>query len=86
MHVQARLQAPALVQARPCVDPEGGGGGTGDRTPMENYKNIGFLSNTGLGPLRITKLPIQHSVLGPHRSTSETPFEWRFAGGLLMAH
>ena len=33
---------------------------------MENYKNIGFLSNTGPDPLKITKLPIQHSLLG-HR-------------------
>ena len=35
--------------------------------PLENYKNIGFLSNTGLDPLKITKLPSQHSMLGHHR-------------------
>ena len=28
----------------PCADPEGGGGGRS----LENHKNIGFLSNTGL--------------------------------------
>ena len=40
----------------------GGGGGQGVRTPpLENYKNIGFLSNTGPVPLKITKLPSQHS-------------------------
>ena len=37
---------------------------------MENYKNIGFLRNTGPDPLKITKLPIQHSMLGHHRPVS----------------
>ena len=55
-----------------------------DPTPLENYKNIGFLSNTGLDPLKITKLPIQHSMLGQHQPDSETPLKWRFAGGPLM--
>ena len=27
-------------------------------------QNIGFLSSTGLDPLKITKLPSQHSILG----------------------
>ena len=68
------------------MDPEGGGAGGGGRgqgvlTPLENYKNIGFLSNTGPDPLKITKLPIQHSMLGHHRPTSEMPFKWSFAGG-----
>ena len=60
----------------------GGGRGSG---PLEKYKNIGFLSNTGPDSLKITKLPIQHSMLGPHRPASETPFKWRFAGGPLEA-
>ena len=55
-----------------CTDPEGrGGGGTGVlRTPLENYKNIGFPSNTGPDPLKITNLhvPIQHSMFGHHRT------------------
>ena len=38
-----------------CADPEGGGAGGPD--PLENYKNIGFLSKTGPNPLKITKLP-----------------------------
>ena len=65
----------------------GGVGGTGDPDPppLENYKNIGFLSKTGQDPLKITKLPIHHSMLGHHRPASETPFKWRFAGGPLMA-
>ena len=53
----------------------GGGGGTGGSGPiLENYKNIGTL-NTGPDPLKITKLPIQHSMLGYHRPASETPFK-----------
>ena len=60
-------------------------GGQGVRTPLENYKNIGFLSNTGPDPLRITKLPSQYSMLGHHRPASEMPFKWRFAGGPFMA-
>ena len=38
--------------------------GAGCPDPLENNKNIGFLSNTGPDPLKITKLPIQHSMLG----------------------
>ena len=36
----------------------GSRGGTGGPDPLENYKNIGFLGNTGPNPLKITKLPI----------------------------
>ena len=63
----------------------GSRGGTGGPDPLENYKNIAFLSNTGPDPLNITKLPIQHSMLGHHRPASETPFKWCFAGGPLTA-
>ena len=65
----------------------GGGGGQGVRTPppLEKYKNIGFLSNNGPDPLKITRLLMQHSMLGHHLPASETPFKWRFAGGPLMA-
>ena len=45
----------------PWADPEGGGQGV--LTPPENHKNIGFLSNTDPDPLKITKLPSQHSML-----------------------
>ena len=51
-----------------CADPQGGGG---VRTPLKNHKNIGFLSNTGPGPLKITKLSSQHLMLGHHRDASE---------------
>ena len=30
-------------------------------------------------------LPSQHSMLGQHRSASETSFKWRFDGGPMMA-
>ena len=63
------------------------GGGAGDRTPLENYKNIGFLSNTGPDHHKITKLPIQHSTLGHHRPASEKPLKfavhWRAVNGQL---
>ena len=62
------------------------GGDRGPGPPMENHKNKGFLSNTGPDPLKITKLPSQHSMLGHHRPASKTPFKWRFTGMLMMAH
>ena len=61
------------------------GGVRGSRPPLKNHKNIGFLSNTGLDPLKITKLPSQHSILGHHQHTRETPFKWHFTGGPMMA-
>ena len=50
---------------------------------MKNHKNIGFLSNTGPDPLKIKKLPSQHSMLGHHPPVpiGKKPFKWRFAGG-----
>ena len=55
-----------------CADPKGGAGGL-DPLLLEKSKiNIGFLSNTGPDPLKITKLPSQHSMLGHHPHASET--------------
>ena len=53
-----------------------GGEGQGVRTPppLKNHKDIGFPSNIDLDPLKITKLPSQHSMLGHHLHASETPF------------
>ena len=61
--------------------------GSGPPPPLKNHKNIGFLSNTGPDPLKIQKLPSQHSVFGHHRPVpvSETPLNWRFTGGPMMA-
>ena len=41
------------------------------RPSLENHKAIGLLSNTGPDPLKITKLPSQHSMFGQHRPASE---------------
>ena len=74
------------VVLKHMCDPEGGGGGgAGVRTPWKIAKNIGFPSDTGTDPLKITKLPSRHSMLGHQRPAGETPFKWRFAGGPLMA-
>ena len=56
--------------------------GSGPPPPTEKYKNIGFHSNTGSDPLKITNLQSQHSMLGHHRLVRETP--WRFAGRPMM--
>ena len=40
---------------------DGGGGGVRVvQTPLKIYRKIGFLSNAGPDPLKITKLPGQH--------------------------
>ena len=66
---------------------QSGDRGSGPPPPLKNHKNKGFLSNTGPDPLKIEKLPSQHSMLGHHRPApiSETPFKWRFAGGRMVA-
>ena len=72
----------------------GGSRGGGDRgsarppppPPLKNHKNIGFPSNIDLDPLKIIKLQSQHSMVGHYWHASEKPFEWRFTGGLMMAH
>ena len=42
-------------------------------TRLKNYKNMGFLSNTGPDHLKSTKLPSQYSMLAHHVPTSQTP-------------
>ena len=37
-------------------------GAPGGPDPLENHKNKGFLSNAGPDPLKVTKLPSQHSM------------------------
>ena len=63
------------------------GEGAGGPNPLKNHKNIGFLTNTGPDPLKITKLQIQQ-MLGHQRHASEPPFrwrKWRFADAPMMA-
>ena len=48
--------------------------GVGGPDPsLKNHKNIGFHCNTGPDPLKITKLPSEHSMLGHHR-VDDGPF------------
>ena len=69
-----------------------GTGGPESHGKLQKYR---VLNNTDPDPLKITKLPSQHSLLGHHRPTSETPlshhrhisqtpFKWRFAGPLIV--
>ena len=56
-------------------DPEWGKtGGPDPPPPLKNHKNIGFPSNIDLDPLKITRLPSQHSIVGHYRHASEMPF------------
>ena len=48
-------------------------------------KKIGFPCNIDLDPLKTTKLPSQHSMVAHYRHARETPFQWRFAGGPILA-
>ena len=57
-------------------------GGAGDSPPPLKSQKY---SVTGPDPLKITKVPSQHSMLSHHRHTSETPFKWHFADGPIMA-
>ena len=64
-----------------------GSRGTGDPDPpLQYHKNIGFLSNIDPDPLKIAKLPSQHSMVGHYRHASEMPLEWRFDGVPIMSH
>ena len=58
----------------------GSRGGQGVRTPLKNHKNIGCLSNTGPDPLKNHKATKLAFNVGP------SSFQWRFAGGPIMAH
>ena len=57
----------------------GSRGGKGVWTPLKNHKNIGFPSNIDPDPLKITKLPSQHSMVGHYQ-------QWRFADGPMVVH
>ena len=63
----------------------GGTGGPDPPPPPEKSQKYRVFSNTGLDPLKITKLSSQHSMFGHHRHANKTPFKWRLAGGPMMA-
>ena len=48
-----------------CGDPEAGGTGVPDPTPLKNHKIKGFLSNTGQDPLKNHKAAIPAFNAGP---------------------
>ena len=50
-----------MGKPKSCTNPEGGTGGP-DPSILKNHKIIGFLSNTGPDPLKITKLSNQASI------------------------
>ena len=65
----------------------GRGWGSWPPSPLKNNKNKGVLSNTGPDPLKITKLPSQHWMLGHPRSASDRhlmAFHWRADDGPLI--
>ena len=68
-----------------CGSRGGGGGTDGVNPPLKYHKFIVFPSNTGPNPLKITKLPNQHSTGEHYRPVSETPFQWRFASRLIIS-
>ena len=57
----------------------------GGPDPLKNHKFIGFPSNTGQDPLKITKLPSQHSMVGHYWPASETPFQLRLLASRKIA-
>ena len=63
-------------------------GGHGVRTPPENYKNIGFLSNKGPHPLKnhkATKPAVNFGSLSARqRSAIKMAFRWRADDGPLL--
>ena len=70
-----------IVKCAICIPmhgPRGVGGWARGLSSPGNHTHIGFLSNTVPNPLKITKVPSQHSMLGHHWHAS-------FAGGLMMA-
>ena len=63
------------------------GGGQGVRTPSEKSRNIGFLCSTVPIPPKNHKATKPAFNVGHHRPATETPFQWRFAGGpAMVAH
>ena len=69
INVEPDSRTSSSMVAQSCADPEGDrGSGPPPPRPMENYKNIGFLSKTCLDPLEISRLPssIQcWAIIGP---------------------
>ena len=69
----------------PWADQKGGGGDRGSGPPLKNHKNIGFLCNTGLDPLKNHKAAKPAFYDGPtlaHKgNTIKMAFRWRADDG-----
>ena len=62
----------------------GSRGGTGvpdPPPPLKIHKNIGFLNKTATDPLKVTKLPSKHSMIGHHRPAKRHLNGASLAGG-----
>ena len=66
---------------RQCMGGSRGGGGRGSRSPRKNHKNIEFLSNTGLDPLKNHKATKPAFNVGP---SSAMAFRWRADDGQIL--
>ena len=69
------------------MDPEGGQG-VRIPPPLKNHKNIWFLSNTGLGPLKYHKATKPAFNVGPssarHRNAMYMAFHWQANDGPIL--
>ena len=73
-----RFQTSTSFQMHAMGGSRGGTGGPDPPPSLKNHKNIGFPSNIDPDPLKLTKLPSQHSMVG-HWHASKTPFQRGFA-------
>ena len=75
----------SFILRTPWADPEGG---QGVGTPLENHKNIGFLSNTGPDSFKnhkATKPAFNVGLsLARQRNAIEMAFRWRADDGPLI--
>ena len=73
------------------INMSGSRGETGadpDHLPLENHKAKSFIFKLAILvqiPFEITKLPIQHLMLGHHEPASKALFKTGFTGGPMMA-
>ena len=66
MFCQGILNFLMVIRAiRTSANPEEGGRGSGPPSPLKNYKNIGFLSDTGPDPLKNHKATKPAFNVGP---------------------
>ena len=72
-----------MAVAGPMGGSRGGTGGP-DPPPLNNHKNIGFLSNTCLNPLENHKSTKLAFNVRPLSALQQMTFRWRADGGPLI--